>query len=149
MKSLRFRLAVTALLALLFFGIVLLSVDSDVVTSRYATRKDAEKDQLFGRGWLPDFIPISSRQIVTRNNLDLNTSEGEFFCDSTEVGSFVRRLARWQTGTRTPFMRFEEGVAKMNAKGYLAYEYREHKDVWVFYVNPEKGHVEYVFWMER
>jgi len=46
----------------------------DVVTDDYVTYKDAVKDNLFIRGWLPEILPQSTRDIRTENNLDLNTS---------------------------------------------------------------------------
>jgi hypothetical protein len=36
---------------------------------------------LFERGWLPDIVPDSSREITINNDLDLNLSKGEFFFD--------------------------------------------------------------------
>lgn len=73
---------------------LLLAGCRDAVTSRYETRAEAEADRLFERGWLPSIIPPSSRGIVTRNDLDLNLSEGEFRFDRNEKTAFLKRLRR-------------------------------------------------------
>ena len=41
----------------------LLLCSCDVVTSKYATLADARNDRLFERGWLPDILPPSTREI--------------------------------------------------------------------------------------
>ena len=64
----------------------------DNVTSKYATIQDARNDKLFERGWLPDILPASSRNIRTSNDLDLNTSEGEFFFSPTDAQAFTSQL---------------------------------------------------------
>lgn len=73
---------------------LLLAGCRDVVTSRYETRAEAEADRLFERGWLPSIIPPSSRGIVTRNDPDLNRSEGEFRFDRNEKTAFLQHLRR-------------------------------------------------------
>ena len=55
-----------------------LTVGCDVVTSNYETMQDARNDRLFERGWLPDILPDSTTSIRTSNDLDINTSVGEF-----------------------------------------------------------------------
>jgi hypothetical protein len=74
-----------AMAALLLFG-------CDVVTSRYATLDDARRDRLFERGWLPDILPPSTRDIRVSNNVDVNTSEGEFSFDPAEFPAFADQL---------------------------------------------------------
>lgn len=120
----------------------------DVVTSHYATKLDAEKNSLFGRGWLPDFIPASSREIVTHNDLDLNTSDGGFDCKPEELPAFIQRLRPYTAGSAA-LAPVADRVAAMKAKGYAAYYYRDQDTVWVFYVEPVKGHVDYVTWLVR
>src|SRR5690606_14748458 len=79
----------------LLCGLVLTGCgDIDTVESRYQTRADAEADLLFARGWLPEIIPDSSRGIVTKNDLDLNLSEGEFYFDREDLDAFLSHLRR-------------------------------------------------------
>ena len=62
----------------------------DTVTSRYETRADAEADKLFQRGWLPSIIPKSSYDITTKNDLDINVSEGQFSFAPNHAEEFIQ-----------------------------------------------------------
>jgi hypothetical protein len=124
---------------------LLLAGCSDVVTSHYKTYSEAAKDQLFGRGWLPDFIPSSSTNITTSNNLDLNRSEGEFSFPPEATNSFVSRLVPY-SGRGSPSSDFDKVVNKRKAQGYTLYEFTEREYLWVFFLNREKGHAYYSMW---
>lgn len=118
---------------------------SDVVTSHYKTYSEAAKDQLFGRGWLPDFIPSSSFNITLSNNLDLNRSEGEFSLPPAASASFVSRLVPY-SGHGSPSSDFEKVVNKHKAQGYTFYEFTDRERVWLFFLSEEKDHVYYLMW---
>jgi len=62
------------------------------VTKRYATLNDARRDGLFDRGWLPDILPPSARDIRITSDLDVNSSEGEFSFDAIHFAAFVAQL---------------------------------------------------------
>ncbi len=130
----------------LFLVMALVVGCSDVVTSHYGTYNEAANDQLFGRGWLPEFIPLSSFNITTSNNLDLNQSEGEFSFLLPETDSFVSRLVPYY-GRGTPFSDFEKLVERRKAEGYALYEFSRKGCVWVFFMNRGKGHTYYRMWL--
>lgn len=125
--------------------ILLLVGCRDVVTSHYRTYSEAAKDQLFGRGWLPEFIPSSSTDITTSNNLDLNRSEGEFLFSPAATDSFISRLVPY-SGRGSPSSDFEKMVNKRRTQSYTLYEFTDRGSVWVFFLNREKGHVYYSVW---
>lgn len=124
---------------------LLLAGCSEVVTSHYKTYSEAAKDQLFGRGWLPDLVPSSSFNITTANTVDRNTSEGEFSFPLAETESFISRL-RPYSGRTAPYGDFERVVKKRKTQGYTPYEFEEKLSVWVFFVHREKGHAYYSMW---
>lgn len=128
-------------------GLVLL-LPSDVVTSRYASIAAARADNLFDRGWLPDILPPSANAIRTSNDLDLNTSEGEFSFVPSDY-SFLASRFQQSTAANTPFANFEKRVARMQNKGFLLGTYAEEKTTWVFFCKPEKGYCEYTMWLSR
>jgi len=101
----------------------------DHVTSRYETRRDAEVDGLFDRGWLPSIIPGSSSKITTRNDLDLNVSEGGFSFDPGDAGEFIRHLSA--------------------SEGSSSYTYEEGHAVWIFHVDVDAGHCRYSMRLRR
>jgi hypothetical protein len=65
---------------------------SDVVTSRFATLRDAQDQHAFERGWLPPVMPSSDKKIVESNNLDVNTGSGSFVYDLAEWSAYLLRL---------------------------------------------------------
>ena len=76
-----------------------LSSCSDVVTRKYATLDDARRDRLFERGWLPDILPPSARQIRVSSNVDVNTADGEFSFDPKDFAVFTARLRPRKDGS--------------------------------------------------
>jgi hypothetical protein len=121
---------------------------TDVVTSHYKTYNDAASDQLFSRGWLPQFIPSSSFNITTSNNLDLNTSEGEFSFRPVDAHAFVSKLHLY-SGRRSPYVDYDKVIKRRVRQGYTPYEYTKDSLIWVFFLNADKGHAYYDLWMER
>lgn len=65
-----------------------------MITTRFATLKDAKLKGAFDRGWLPPELPDSARSIVGKNNLDLNTGTGSFEYDLSEKTLYLERLIR-------------------------------------------------------
>jgi hypothetical protein len=100
---------------------------SEYAKDHYPTRSAAEADKLFDRGWLPEFIPPSSRDIVTENDLDTNTSLGEFFFSPGDEDDFLSRL---------------QGQKDL-LKEYSKFSFTRDETTWLFEVNFEKGHCRY------
>jgi len=121
---------------------------SDVVTRHYKTYNDAASDELFGRGWLPEFIPFSSFNIKTSNNLDLSTSEGEFSFRPVDTQAFVSKLHPCY-GRKSRCIEYDKVVKRRIAQGYTPYEYTKDSSIWVFFLNADKGHTHYDLWHER
>lgn len=78
----------------LIFIVTLLCSCSDVVSSHYATYEEAREDKLFLRGWLPDILPSTTTNISTSNNLDLNTSIGQFILLPEDALDFTSKLTK-------------------------------------------------------
>ena len=106
--------------AAIILGVLYLTGCDASVSSAYSTRVDAEADRLFERGWLPDFIPRSSRSITMTNNLDLNISSGEFRFDASEYDEFVAHLNR---------------EPAMDKNGSSSYSF----DNWLFWLGPDRN----------
>ena len=130
-----------------FFLALFLLAGCDVVTSEYPTRADAEAKSLFARGWLPDFLPVSTANIVTHNNLDINTSWGEFRFEPSELDAFLARLT---AGGEIPRHRSFDPLRKIlkrhGSQDYRRYLSSNENHTWLFLVDPVKGHVFYCMW---
>jgi hypothetical protein len=123
---------------------LLVSGCGDTVSSRYETRADAEADRLFQRGWLPNIIPQSSYDITTKNDLDINVSEGEFTFSPDHAKDFIDHLRRMEASevSGTDSVRFID-------RGYWPHAYRDEDSWWTFFVNSKKGHCEYRMKLSR
>lgn len=119
---------------------LLLACCNEIVEDRYDTRNDAETDRLFERGWLPKVIPQSSYDLLIQNDLDLNTSEGEFRFDPQDIDEFFRALRECRKSDIDPDTLLSE--AKL---GYRPFCYSSEDSRWIFWINRERGHCRYSF----
>lgn len=118
----------------------------DVATSRYATLNDAREDGLFGRGWLPDILPASSHSIRIENNLDLNTSAGEFSFSPPDHAALASRLRPFDSSLGTISADLKMEVQKVQRRGFQPGIFVEDDTSWLFFCQPERGYCEYIMW---
>jgi hypothetical protein len=123
----------------------LCAVACDEVTTTYKTVQDARADRLFERGWLPDILPPSARNIRITSDLDVNTSSGEFYFWVEDFPTFSQALSPYSGGP-SRLAHLKRDVERLASKGYVAYEYPKDGSVWVFMCNIEKGFCEYRAW---
>ncbi|WP_046030402.1 hypothetical protein [Vibrio vulnificus] len=100
---------------------------SDIVQSHYDNYQQAQADQLFERGWLPDVLPVSTTQIEVTNDLDNNTSQGSFLIAEKEMGQFLSQLQPLETANQ---YRFESDnsvwIFTLNEEGKVSYQLSEY-----------------------
>ena len=137
-----FLTIVIAVFGLLYFLL------NDEVKDQYSTLDAAREDQLFERGWLPDILPPSARNIKTSNNLDVNTSVGQFSFNPSEYPLLEAKLQPYKQVV-TPFVRWENKIEKLKRKGFTPLTYEAHGSIWVFFCKPEIGYCEYTLWSYR
>ena len=116
----------------------------DTVTSRYETKADAEADKLFQRGWLPSIIPKSSYDIRTKNDLDINVSEGQFSFAPNHAEEFIKHLQRMDA---SEFSGIDS--VRFMGRGYWPHYFRNENSWWQFFINIEKGHCKYRMGLSR
>jgi hypothetical protein len=116
---------------------------NDTVESNYGTLVEARADRLFERGWLPDILPPSTRDITTRNQLDLNYSTGGFSFDPSDAQSLTARLSPGAIHL-AKFDDWDKTVAARKAKGLQAWSYRDGSYGWVFFCDMVRGRCEYM-----
>ncbi|MCU8510616.1 hypothetical protein M2G53_00630 [Vibrio vulnificus] len=101
---------------------------SDIVQSHYDNYQQAQADQLFERGWLPDVLPVSTTQIEVTNDLDNNTSQGSFLIAEKEMGQFLSQLQPLETANQ---YRFESDnsvwIFTLNEAGKVSYQLSEYR----------------------
>jgi len=133
------------LLLLVLYGSGLWFLWGLEITRKYESYGAAAADNVFGRGWLPEFIPDSLTYMAVTNDLDHNTSRGAFRYDPADTAAFLSRLRPWQGGG-APLGDYAARVAEMESRGYAPYGFRARGNVWVFFVDTAGGRVEYDMW---
>ncbi|HAS6197174.1 TPA: hypothetical protein RQJ86_004403 [Vibrio vulnificus] len=100
---------------------------SDIVQSHYDNYQQAQADQLFERGWLPDVLPVSTTQIEVANDLDNNTSQGSFVIAEKEMAQFLSQLQPLETANQ---YRFESDnsvwIFTLEEAGKVSYQLSEY-----------------------
>ncbi|ELE1959173.1 hypothetical protein QNE55_002672 [Vibrio vulnificus] len=100
---------------------------SDIVQIHYDNYQQAQADQLFERGWLPDVLPVSTTQIEVANDLDNNTSQGSFVIAEKEMAQFLSQLQPLETANQ---YRFESGnsvwIFTLEEAGKVSYQLSEY-----------------------
>ena len=130
------------------YACLLLVYRADLVTRNYQTLDDARDDQLFERGWLPDILPPSARNIRTTNDVDINTSAGEFRFSAADYQAFASRL-RPYASPPSPFSDLDQHVQKMHRRGYQSGVFSDDFSTWLFICEPKVAYCEYTMWMNR
>lgn len=103
------------------FAALLVAGCDESVPLNYSSRAEAAAEGIFARGWLPDIVPSTSRNISMRNDLDLNISNGEFSFEHSDHDAFVSQLKR---------------VPSRDEDGMLAYVYED----WTFWISSDKNY---------
>jgi hypothetical protein len=142
----KISLIVLGIIAVLF-GALLFILPSNIVTSHYSTLKDARTAELFERGWLPDVLPPSSFNIRTSNNLDVNTSDGEFSFVKEEWPLLEAKLLHG--ALPAPFVNWDRTVENLKKNGFTTLNYKGEETNWVFFCKPLQGYCEYDMWLDR
>ena len=129
------------IVAVLAFVALRPTAPSARVTSVYDTLADARSDRLFERGWLPDILPRSTVDIETNNDLDWNTSHGEFSFDAVDFQRFAGKTTH--TSEMEEFDTWREEIEKSNREGHHVLFYISEGSTWVFWCNENEGHCRY------
>ncbi len=90
---------------------------NDIVSLEYSDYQAVQKDQLFAKGWLPEILPTTIKNIKIENNLDLNASSGSFELSKQDQENFKKILEKKED----------------------YYQYKE----WVFFIDDTSDEVNY------
>ena len=133
----------------LAFAAIAMLAGCDTVTSRYDDLAQARADHLFERGWLPDVLPPSSRDILVSNDLNLGISEGGFRFAPAEFALLQAKLNPFSNPAH-PFNRaFDDRIERHISTGEPAYQYEGEGSNWIFLCKPARGECTYDMWDDR
>ncbi|MBN8567641.1 MAG: hypothetical protein J0M25_13030 [Flavobacteriales bacterium] len=97
----------------------------------YSNIAEAKEKKLFERGWLPDILPDSTRNIITNNHLDNAVSYGEFHFNRADFLKFLER-----------FNKATSNVDHQEDK-WITLNYKDANGNWEFYCNHDKEICQY------
>ncbi len=66
---------------------------NETTTTRYANFQEAIEDDLFIRGWLPDVLPVTTREIIETHNIDFNARCAEAVIPVDSMSQITFRLS--------------------------------------------------------
>lgn len=119
---------INVLFSVLFSALVLMSGCSDVVSDEYSTYAQAKKERFFDRGWLPDILPKSIVKIEVNNDLDANTSEGNFVISEPALSEFIGKLKLTESTNQFQFVDGENvWVFKVGDDNLVSYTLSKHE----------------------
>jgi hypothetical protein len=114
----------------------------DTVSHTYSDLAELKAEHIIEKGWLPDNLPASSRNIKTRNNLDLSTSTGSFEFLPKDSAAFYSQLS---TGAPEEFGfdDWDSTVKDYANDGYKAWTLGGGRYTWVFFCSPSNDRCDY------
>jgi hypothetical protein len=122
---------------------------SDSVTERYATIEDARNAGLFERGWLPNVLPSSTRNIEARNDLDLNVSAGEFVLSRSDLDSFAAHLRPYSAEPVDGNVHLASYLEAKEKEGLRVGVFDGASSIWAFACDPKTARCSYQLVSER
>lgn len=135
---------------LAIIALVLVSAGcSDSVTERYATIDDARNAGLFERGWLPDVLPSSTRDIEVRNDLDLNVSAGEFVLSRSDLDNFAAHFRPYSAEPVNGDVHLASYLQAKEKEGLRVGVLEGTSSVWAFACDPKTARCTYQLVSER
>jgi hypothetical protein len=128
-------------------GALLLAGCMDTFTDEYSTSQAARDDQIFERGWLPDVLPPSSHSIRVSGDVDVNTSEGEFFFAGDHFDAFASKLQRVVDTQSLPAPASKRSN-RLLEDGYSVMSYESDQYIWIFLCSRNAARCEYHGWSQ-
>jgi len=123
---------------------------NETTTTHYASFQEAQQDNLFTRGWLPDVLPTNSENIIETHNTDTNQrcSQAVIPIDSLQkIESSLLEIGFSKNDTTLPPLpKFPLGT-----KG-CTFSHQNISNNYVSYINSEqiavldKHHGKFFFW---
>lgn len=120
---------------------LILGCSDDRVTTRFTDLQHAKAEHAFERGWLPPILPLSTKNIIEINDLDLNRGHGSFTFSPTDLNYFSA-----QGAIPIKMNNATQGKKKeMQNQGFQFLVYAQDSSLWYIAVHPEgKG----AYWLE-
>jgi hypothetical protein len=112
------------------------------VDSHFDTRADLEASTLIEKGWMPDVLPPTARDIEEGHNIDMNNGAGSFEFAAQDSGWMLKSLTPG-TPLTTNLRDWADIRSSFRKKGYSAWSFRENDYVWFFFCSEQDLRCDY------
>lgn len=119
-------------LAIFLIAVALLGC-GDIVTTKFPDIQQAQNERAFERGWLPPILPPSTKDIIEKNDLDLNLGEGSFTFSPSDLNYFLTE------GAEAIKINPENGSSQRQKQdeGFRFLTYSKDSTSWLIAVHPD------------
>lgn len=138
MKILTRSIVLSALCAVVLSGCLDRSDDYDDID-------DAKAGHVFEKGWLPDLLPASTRDLRVTTTVEDSAGRGKFNFDPKDYAAFIANLSAYD-GAMSKVEKDNRSIKKLLDKGYEAYTYASGATNWIFLCNQKEGHCDFFVW---
>ena len=138
MKVLARSIALSALCAVILSGCLDRSDDYDDID-------DARRGHVFEKGWLPDLLPASARDLRVTTTVEDSAGRGEFSFDPIDYASFIATLSAYD-GAMSKVEKDNRSIKKLLDKGYEAHTYASGATHWIFLCDQKESRCEFFVW---
>lgn len=103
----------------------------DTSSDYYASRSEAEADQQFKKGWLPESLPMAAQNIRVERAIDVGFGEGVFRLPRDEAAAFRSHLLSYD-GRKSPIQDQNEEIGVLLGEGGSGHMLRTDRSTWLF-----------------
>jgi len=130
---------------LLIAPVVVLTSGCRGQTEIYSDLASASASGIIEKGWLPDFLPRSSRSLEITTDVEFSVARGSFSFDRREYISFVSQLVPYE-GERSPSVEDNMLIDALVQDGRHAWAYSSGATKWVFLCGKEQADCKFFVW---
>lgn len=111
----------------------------------YNSVGDARASRVFEKGWLPDFLPASTRKLKVSTSVEISAGRGSFSFSKEDYAPFLSRLAPYN-GALSKVEADSASMKKMLGDGYEPRSYASGSTNWVFLCSKDEAICNFFVW---
>jgi len=114
-------------------------------SDEYDSINEARSERVFEKGWLPGFLPETTRDLKVVTTVDVSAGRGRFIFDPEEYPSFSARLSDYD-GSMPKIDGDAKAARRLLYEGYEARVYSSGGTYWLFLCESGEGVCEFFVW---
>lgn len=130
---------------ILALGVICLASGCTAQGRTYTDIADATASGAFNKGWLPDVLPKSSRDIKLAADVESATGHGSFGFNKSEYARFVSSLSAYD-GVLSKNAKDNESIKRRKAAGWEGWIFSSGFTRWVFFCEEARARCDFFVW---